>query len=293
MTMPKNPNDAQSPSQNQNESDSQGQDDGDRSGGGKRGGGQKANKPGTGGAGQNTAADEGAGASEQPGDGETSNRAGDDKPADGRTGKSGDQRGKGSQSQESGGQDGEPTANGSPNEGGTDGESPRENARDAQATPGGGAPTGGKPGAPDDRTPPERPYRTAPEVADEANLDYARKATDMALTHLKDELAKEQPDADLLKDLGWSRDELQNFVNRWDQMRRDACAPGAKGETARRELDDTLKSLGLRLRGTSLQANSARDDQLQGLRELRHSSPPAEYAEQVKAYTQGTARGGK
>jgi hypothetical protein len=290
---PKDPNDAQSPSQNQNDSDSEGQDDGDRSGGGKRGGGQKANKPGTGGAGQNTAADEGAGASEQPGDGETSNRAGDDKSADGQTGKSGDQRGKGSQSQQSAGKDGEPSADGSSDGRGADGDSPRDASSDAQSTPGGGTPAGGKPGSPDDGTPSERPYRTAPEVADEANLDYAREATDMALTHLKDELAKEQPDTDLLKDLGWTRDDLQKFVNRWGQMRRDARAPGAKGETARRELDDTLKSLGLRPRGTSLQANSGRDDQVKGMRESRHSSPPPEYAERVKAYTQGTARGGK
>ncbi|MEX2113669.1 MAG: hypothetical protein WD845_10815 [Pirellulales bacterium] len=290
----KDPNDAQSPSQTQNESDSQGQDDGDRSGGGKRGGGQKANKPGTGGAGQNTAADEGAGASEQAGDGETSDRAGDDKAAEGQTGKSGDQRGKGSQSQLAGENDGDPAVDGSSGEGGAAGDSPKSDSSDEQSAPGGGAPTGGKPGAePEDGTPAERPYRTAPEAADEANLDYARKATDLALSHLKDELAKDQPDADLLKDLGWTRDDLQKFVSRWEQMRRDAQSPGVKGETARRELDETLQSLGLRPRATSLRANDARDDSVKGMRESRRSSPPPEYAEQVKAYTQGTARGGK
>jgi hypothetical protein len=97
----------------------------------------------------------------------------------------------------------------------------------------------------------------------------------------------------LLKDLGWSRDDLQKFVSRWEQMRRDSKATGAKGETARRELDDTLKSLGLRPRATSLKENSARDDAVRGMRETRRSSPPPEYAEQVKAYTHGTARGKK
>ena len=105
-------------------------------------------------------------------------------------------------------------------------------------------------------------------------------------------LAKDQPDPSLLKELGWTRDDLQNFVNRWEQMRHDARTPGDKGKTARRELDETLKSLGLRPRATTLRAND-HDDQVKGLRETRRSSPPPEYAEQVKAYTQGTARGGK
>ncbi len=287
-------NQAQSPSQNENESDSQGQDDGDRSGGGKRGGGQKANKPGTGGAGQNTAADEGAGASEQKGDGETSNRAGEDKQADGKTGKSGNQRGKGSKSQEAKSNAGEQLPPGTDSEDSAKGETSPDAARDGQSSAGGGVPTGGNTDSQsDDSEPAERPYRTAPEVADEANLEFAREASDLALSHLKDELAKDQPDANLLKDLGWSRDDLQKFVSRWEQMQREAKTPGTKGETARRELDDTLKSLGLRPRATSLKEDSARDDDVRGLRESRKSSPPPEYAEQVKAYKQGTARGKK
>ena len=288
------PNQAQSPSQNENESDSQGQDDGDRSGGGKRGGGQKANKAGTGGAGQNTAADEGAGASEQKGDGETSNRAGEDKQADGQTGKSGDQRGKGSKSQEADSKDGEQSPLGADSKKSAKGETSPDAARDGQSRPGGGTPTGGNTDSKsDDSEPAEQPYRTAPEVADEANLEFAREASDLALSHLKDELAKDQPDANLLKDLGWSRNDLQKFVSRWEHMQREAKTPGTKGETARRELDDTLKSLGLRPRATNLKENSGSDDAVRGLRESRKSSPPPEYAEQVKAYKQGTARGKK
>ena len=115
----------------------------------------------------------------------------------------------------------------------------------------------------------------------------------MALTHLKDELAKDTPDPELLDRLGWSRQDLENFVKRWEQMRASADAPGEKGQAARRELDETLRSLGLRLRTTTRRANEATNDQFKGLKESRRSTPPPEYAEQVKAYTQGTARGGK
>ena len=76
-------------------------------------------------------------------------------------------------------------------------------------------------------------------------------------------------------------------------MRGQAQAPGEKGATARRELDETLRSLGLRPRATSIKGNAARDDKSQGYKESRRTSPPPEYAEQYKAYTQGTAKGGK
>ncbi len=285
-------NKPQSPSQSKRESDSEGGDEGDRSGGGKRGGGQKANKPGTGGAGQNTAADEGAGTSQQEGQGETSDRGGEDQAADGSTGSSGSKKGAGSEQRGTGDKPGQP--NRPSDEQQSEADSPRDDSQaDGEGQPGGGTPTGQGGERANDNEPPERPSRSAPEVEDKANLDYARKATDLALSHLKDELAKDQPDPELLESLGWTRDDLQRFVNRWEQLRKQADTPSAEGRDAKRELDDTLRSLGLRPRTTTLRGNDARDDQFKRLRESRRSSPPPEYAEQTKAYTQGTARGGK
>jgi hypothetical protein len=76
-------------------------------------------------------------------------------------------------------------------------------------------------------------------------------------------------------------------------MRSQAATGGDQGTAARKQLDDALRSLGLRPRATSMGRNAARDDQSRGLKESRRTSPPPEYAEQYKAYTQGTARGGK
>jgi hypothetical protein len=42
-----------------------------------------------------------------------------------------------------------------------------------------------------------------------------------------------------------------------------------------------------------MQSNAGRDDKSQGYKESRRTSPPPEYVEQYKAYTQGTAKGGK
>jgi hypothetical protein len=108
---------------------------------------------------------------------------------------------------------------------------------------------------------------------------------------LKNQLKKGQADPELLDQLGWNKEDVKNFVARWEKMRREADSTPAKSAVPRRELDSALRSLGLKPRGADLKSDSARDDQLHGLRESRRSSPPAEYAEQYKAYTQGTSRG--
>jgi hypothetical protein len=106
-------------------------------------------------------------------------------------------------------------------------------------------------------------------------------------------LKKDKPDPELLKQLGWTKSDLENFVRRWEQMRSQSQAAGEKGVAARRELDDALRSLGLRPRGTSIKGNAARSDNQSGYRESRRTAPPPEYEEQYKAYTQGTAKGGR
>lgn len=290
---PKPGEDAQSPSTSQKESDSQGLDDGDRSGGGKKGGGQKANKSGTGGAGQNTPADEGAGRSGEAGMGETSDRPGGDSKADKKTGRSGSQSGEGSSTAPSG--DGDKPGSGKPSQGaGAGSKSPPaggDNQPDQSGSQPSGPPGDGKPGQ--DAKSVKQKWQPGQDQADQANLEYARKSTDLALEHLKDELRKDRPDPELLNRLGWTKKDLESFVKRWEQMRKQSQAPGEKGTQSRQELDETLRSLGLRPRATSLKSKATRDDQLQGVKESRHTTPPPEYLEQSKAYSQGTARGGK
>ena len=104
-------------------------------------------------------------------------------------------------------------------------------------------------------------------------------------------MKNDHPDQELLDKLGWTKDDLRHFLDRWEKMRQEAKLPGEKGEQAQRELDETLRSLGVRPRSGDVRSNDARNDQSRGLKESRRTSPPAEYAEQLKAYTRGTAKG--
>jgi hypothetical protein len=117
------------------------------------------------------------------------------------------------------------------------------------------------------------------------NLEYARRATDLALEYLRDQQGS--PDPDLLKQLGWTEEDLRQFLARWDEMQREAV----RDDRGQRELDEALRSLGLRPSQRDARRVRIRNDQFQGLREMgTQSSPPPKYLEQYNAYKKGTAR---
>jgi hypothetical protein len=126
---------------------------------------------------------------------------------------------------------------------------------------------------------------------DDPNLEYARKATDLALEHLKDQM--KQDDSELLDRLGWGPEEAEKFHQRWEQMKRDAAQEGPEGEAARRRLDNALKSLGLRPRGTQIRGGGTETDRLRGMREAGRFDPPSDWSELFRAYTRGVTSGGR
>jgi hypothetical protein len=120
---------------------------------------------------------------------------------------------------------------------------------------------------------------------DQPNLEYSRKATDLVLDYLKDQ--QQNPDPGLLDRLGWTRDELQQFLTRWESLRRSARQDPAAG----RELDEALRSLGLRAARPQPRSAAGPDDAVRGLRDAgSQSAPPASYLDQFRAYKKGTAR---
>lgn len=154
-----------------------------------------------------------------------------------------------------------------------------------------GNPTVG--GGPDKRpetTPPSDPQAKEP-GGDDPNLEYANKATDLALEHLKDQM--DRADSNLLDRLGWSPEEAKEFIKRWEQMKRAAAQGDTQGKTARGSLDEALKSLGLRPHGTQLRGDETQSDQLRGMRESGRYAAPGDWNEWLKAYTRGVAGGGR
>jgi DNA-directed RNA polymerase specialized sigma subunit len=115
-----------------------------------------------------------------------------------------------------------------------------------------------------------------------------RKQTDLVLDKLADQLNRKKVDKELLKELGWSEADMKRFVERWQQRKAAADKSDPSGEAAKRELDEALRSLGLRP-GT-MQQNTAKKDTLRDLREGYHGPVPSAYQERLRAYNQGVSR---
>jgi len=284
----------QSPGTSPKQSDSQGETEGDRSGGGEAGGGQQSNKKGVGGAGTHTPAEEGGSKSDEQGEGETGTKAGDQaasKKPTGSAAKQSSENGTGAGQKPEGKAEGGKPSDSSDQGQGTPQEKPSEGGKAGKQTSqgpgtrGSGPPTGGgKPGQQaGEATPPE----PADNLADEANLNYSRHQTELALEYLRDQLAKEKPE--LLEKLGWTKDDARRFLERWEQMRESAGEKGASGESARKRFEDALRSLGLRPRGAELKHGGVEADKTQKQRDAGRFAPPPDWAEQFREYTKGVA----
>ena len=117
--------------------------------------------------------------------------------------------------------------------------------------------------------------------SEDPNLDYSRQATDLALEYLQDH----QNDTELLDELGWTREEMDAFVRRWQDMRAKARGASREAESAQRELDDQLRGLGLQPPDGRVQRHQIQKDSLRRLRQASgNQTVPAEYRDQYRAF---------
>jgi hypothetical protein len=172
--------------------------------------------------------------------------------------------------------DSESTGNDSSDQGDS---SQGENSGGSAAPPTGGGTSGG--GV-------DGPGTTSEPGGDDANLAYAREQTDLVLESLEDQLAKGQVDDELLEDLGWSQDDLRNFVDRWKGLF-DAAERDGDASDSQERLDAALRSLGPGARGNLQLQGSATADELRDLNDSYRARAPLEYADRVRAYLRGAS----
>lgn len=296
-------NEAPAGSTSKKESDSKGGSEGDRSGGGGKGGGQQANSAGSGGGGSNTEGQEGANAAAGKGEGETGAKAGDDVKSEGKTGKSGDEKGAGSESRQGDEQRGEGTKPNSPTQGDDQSQGNNRPPQDANSQQTGESkpgeqqqPKSDQQGSPDSQGggPSSHggnigrdlgPHQGNPEPGSpEADQQAASKAADLILGNKDALLEKYEEDKDL-QQLFPDKDALKSYLDNLQRLRDAANQSGEEGELARNALRQ------LRTQGHT---GGAQADNLGGINQGSYSKPPAEYADQVRAFSSSNRRrGGK
>lgn len=241
-------------------------------------------REGTGSSGQNQSADQGAGQSADRGAGDSSGAEGSEQRAEpGTDGKPSDQQGTGSDTRESTDGEGNRTGN---RQDGTPSDSPAD--RDSDTNQGDNSLTDnrgqgpqdgqGKEGQPSgpqelvDRGPNRDRSGEGTEIGgDAANLEYARKQTDLVLERLDEQLRDKEVDRELLDQLGWTEDDLRRFVDRWQSRKQRAQQRGSAGQA---ELDRALRSLGLKNQGPTA-TRKLEKDSLRDLNERARTSVPS------------------
>jgi len=246
----------------------------------------------------------------KPGDGEQSA----EKPSAGnKQGKPGDQKGpgdgeKGSQPGPKGGKsdsaksdskssdgkaDGEPSNPGKP---GTSGN--QKSGAGISSPPGEGNGAGDAPGSPSDAEPP-KPREDSKEdeppspQEDEANLEFARKASNLVLQRLKGQLERGEVDQELLDELGWKDkqdvEKLVKYLEKGLNARDDDSSPEA---IARRlQFEETLKSLRL---GNETGRREGGEGRTRAIRQMntRNVPVPPEYRKLYESYTRSLSKQG-
>jgi hypothetical protein len=76
---------------------------------------------------------------------------------------------------------------------------------------------------------------------EDPNLEHARQATDLILKKLNEQ--KYEPDPKLLEQMNWSQEDLNNFLKRWEEMKKAADQGDPR---AQRRYEQSLRSLNFR-----------------------------------------------
>jgi hypothetical protein len=104
----------------------------------------------------------------------------------------------------------------------------------------------------------------------------------MVLDYLKNQ--QNEPDPELLKKLGWSKEDLRRFVQRWERLKREAIEASADGESAGERMEQLLRGLGLQAERDRMRRDRHVLERTAVSDSGQRSEPPDEYAEQYRAF---------
>jgi hypothetical protein len=117
------------------------------------------------------------------------------------------------------------------------------------------------------------------------NVEFAETATELVLDYLRDQ--QSQPDNELLDEVGWTKEDLRAFVQRWDKLQRAS----KRDESGKRQWTEALKSLGLKPVADRIRQTQRGLDSLGGNAESGgRSQPPAKYLRQFNAFRKSAAK---
>ncbi len=125
-------------------------------------------------------------------------------------------------------------------------------------------------------------------AGDAANLEYARKQTDLVLDKLADQLKQKKVDEELLKDSVGRRTTCGDLSIAWQE--RKEAAQRNDPQANRRVVSSTMRCGAWACAAGALKQSAVKDDTQRDLREGFRGPVPLEYQERLRAYNQGVSR---
>lgn len=125
---------------------------------------------------------------------------------------------------------------------------------------------------------------------DEANLDYNRRAAELVLQRLKDDLNNDTVDPKLLEELGWTPEQLARFTERLaKQLEKPADELSPLDEARRKQFEETLKSLNLK-DGTAQRSGEKSPQRELEQTGARRAPVPQDYKAAAEAFTKSLSK---
>ena len=130
------------------------------------------------------------------------------------------------------------------------------------------------------------------ETADEANLEYAKQASNLVLQKLKKDQARGEVDPKLLEELGWTKEDLARFTKRLEeQLQQTPSEEDSPAATAQRlQFEEMLKTIGLSGKTQKRTYDPSKTSRV-GEVGARNIPVPREYRELYEAYTRSLSSG--
>jgi hypothetical protein len=122
------------------------------------------------------------------------------------------------------------------------------------------------------------------------NLEDKRRASELVLERLKDQLERGEAPEELLDDLGWTEDKLRDFMGRLEQRLSDTGEDTSpEAEARRRQFETILEGIDYASEGQQRDAGDGPRESAQGFGSQRRPVPP-EFQDQQYQYRQRLSR---
>ena len=90
--------------------------------------------------------------------------------------------------------------------------------------------------------------------------------------------------------MNWTKEDMQRFVDAWEQKVQDANKPGEVGEVNREKLNNALRNIGQTYRRSQSSTAGVARDNTGRMRVRNVPAPPAGFKDRVRAYKDGISR---